>query len=409
MAALVVGGMVGGGIYVALGVVVDAAGTWAWLSFLIAGAIAALTAHSYGCLSNHFETGGGAFGFLEAMDHEEIAGSLSWVLLGAYTLTIALYGYAFGEYVAHALGLGSLATRLLTLAALGGLTAVNLGGLAKLTVIEVVIVSANLIALMILAVVGVADWSPSVLSVAADPKPIGAALMGSAAIFVSYEGFQLLTYEYDDLKQPKRYLTPVLVVGSIVVIGVYVAVALGATMILGADAVVEQASVALAVAADKQFGTTGLVVMTIAAAFATSAAINSTLFSAGKLAERVSSQGELPAAIDHTNSRDVPDRPILIIAGVAGLLAMMGSLSSLVEASSLAFLVAFVAVNVIAWREGAGHTLVCVTALTLSALVGATLLYRLATQQLIPLVFALVFFALCFLGRPILLRHARTE
>ena len=43
-----VGGMVGGGIYVSLGVVIEAAGQWAWASFLVAGIAAWISATAYG-------------------------------------------------------------------------------------------------------------------------------------------------------------------------------------------------------------------------------------------------------------------------------------------------------------------------------------------------------------------------
>lgn len=58
--------VVGGGIYVAFGVVVEVAGRWAWLSFVIAGGMA--IASGYGTLSSHFDAGGGAFDFLEEID-----------------------------------------------------------------------------------------------------------------------------------------------------------------------------------------------------------------------------------------------------------------------------------------------------------------------------------------------------
>ncbi|MEJ2547968.1 MAG: amino acid permease, partial [Gemmatimonadota bacterium] len=45
--AMAVGGMIGGGIFSVLGVVVSIAGPWAWLSFVIAGAIAFCTGLSY--------------------------------------------------------------------------------------------------------------------------------------------------------------------------------------------------------------------------------------------------------------------------------------------------------------------------------------------------------------------------
>ena len=55
--AMAVGGMVGGGIFAVLGVVVSVAGSWGWLSFIIGGLIALATAYSYSHLSVTFENG----------------------------------------------------------------------------------------------------------------------------------------------------------------------------------------------------------------------------------------------------------------------------------------------------------------------------------------------------------------
>ena len=110
---LVAGGMVGGGIYTALGVVVALAGQWAWLSFLIAGFVALPSAVSYCRLTNHFGRSGGAFEFLEELERKGMAGSLSWLLLIGYVLTIALYAFAFGHYVAFAFHGGAMSTRVI--------------------------------------------------------------------------------------------------------------------------------------------------------------------------------------------------------------------------------------------------------------------------------------------------------
>lgn len=88
--SMAVGGMVGGGIFAVLGVVMDRAGRWAWLSFLIGGVIALATAYSYAELSVRFGESGGAFLFLREIHHEGIAGSLSWVLIVGYVLTSAV-------------------------------------------------------------------------------------------------------------------------------------------------------------------------------------------------------------------------------------------------------------------------------------------------------------------------------
>ena len=77
------------------------------------------------------------------------------------------------------------------------------------------------------------------LSGAFDAPVLRAALVGAAAIFVSYEGFQLLTYEYDEIRDAKRVFTPILASSAIFVVLVYIAVTLGGTMLAGALTVVE--------------------------------------------------------------------------------------------------------------------------------------------------------------------------
>ncbi|WVM93283.1 hypothetical protein ULG90_04500 [Halopseudomonas pachastrellae] len=57
---MAVGGMIGGGIFSTLGVVVGIAGSLAWLSFVAAGLIALAAGYSYVKLAAHYNRGGGA-------------------------------------------------------------------------------------------------------------------------------------------------------------------------------------------------------------------------------------------------------------------------------------------------------------------------------------------------------------
>ncbi|QBZ83090.1 Inner membrane transport protein YbaT [Hydrogenovibrio crunogenus] len=75
--SMAVGGMIGGGIFSTLGVVVAIAGAWAWLSFLAAGLIALAAGYSYVKLATFYDEGGGAFTFLRKVDAEGFAGSLA--------------------------------------------------------------------------------------------------------------------------------------------------------------------------------------------------------------------------------------------------------------------------------------------------------------------------------------------
>lgn len=267
--AMAVGGMVGGGIFAVLGVVVSVAGSWAWLSFIIGGLIALATAYSYSRLSVTFEKGGGAFTFLREIHREGLAGSLSWVLIIGYVLTISVYATTFGHYLAHVLQTGGWFVTASALTVISALAWVNLRGVSDASTLEVFTVWAKLIILVGLAIFGLARWAPEQLSAGVRPAGWDGAVIGAASVFMAYEGFQLLTYDYSDIREPDRILPAASLTAVLAVMVTYVVVALGATMLVGAQAIVEHEEVALSIAGQEALGTAGLVLVTVAAAFST--------------------------------------------------------------------------------------------------------------------------------------------
>lgn len=389
---LAAGGMVGGGIYVALGVVIGASGQWAWLSFLIAGLFALCSAVSYAALTTHFNSQGGAFDFFEEEKHKHRGGTLAWLLIIGYILTISVYAYAFGNYIAYAFQFNEMITRLLSLSVISALITLNLLGVSKIKVVEIVIVTLNLLILLALAFTGLLNWDGAQLSAGIEAKPISHALIGAAVIFMSYEGFQLLTYDYDDMEKPQKWFLPILTSATVIVILIYIAVCLGATMISGAGEITSGKSVALSIVAQEKAGIAGLIALTLAAAFATSAAINSTLYSTAKLTQKVANENELPNWFGHTNANGMPDRTIILIGALAATFSMFGSLSSLVEAASLIFLITFGFVNIIGFKElKALKKIVAAIGVILCIPILITLIYELWSQNLYAFIGLLIF------------------
>lgn len=349
--SMAVGGMVGGGIFSVLGVVVMLAGKWAWLSFVVAGLIALATGFSYVQLAKKFGEGGGAFTFLRKVNRKGFAGSLSWILIFGYILTISVYAFTFGHYVAHVFDFGPWMPRACALAIVILLTGVNLKGVGDAALLEIITVWGKLLILVGLAVFGIWTWHPEQLTSGIEAKGITGALIGAASVFMAYEGFQLLSYDYEDIRSPDKTLPKAVISAIIAVIIVYVIVALGATMLVGAGNIIEMKEVAIAIAGEQALGMWGLVLATIAAAFSTGSAINATLFATARLMHEVARDKELPPALCHRNENGVPDRPVLLIGGIGGVLAATGSLEMLVEAASLAFLFTFAAVNMVALRQ----------------------------------------------------------
>jgi len=407
--SMAVGGMVGGGIFSTLGVVVGIAGAWAWLSFAAAGLIALAAGYSYVKLATHYDEGGGAFTFLREINADGLAGSLSWVLIVGYVLTNAVYAFTFGQYLGHVVGLGPWFPRLAGIAIVALFIGLNLQGVGEAGGVEVFLVWFKLVVLVGLASWGLARWNPPMLSQGMPDAGIGAALFGAASVFMAYEGFQLLTYDYKDIETPQKTLPRAVLSAIVIVTVVYVVVALGTAMLIGADQVVRYKEVALAIAGRRALGTLGLIVVTIAASFSTGSAINATLFATARLANKVAEDGELPAAIDHKNVEGIPDRAVIMLGAAAAVLAAVGTLTTLVEAASLTFLFTFVVVCGLAFHQRAGIRILTGFGAIAAGIATVALIVRLILTDPLALLFLGLLVLIALFGRPMLLRHVRTE
>ena len=404
--SMAVGGMVGGGIFSVLGVVLGTAGGWAWLSFLLAGLIALATGHSYIALAARYGEGGGAFTFLRKIHRDGFAGGLSWILLMGYVLTISVYAFTFGHYLGTLLQGGGWLDRVASVGIVLVLTGVNLAGVGEASKVEIVTVWGKLAVLFGLAAAGLWHFYPEAVRYpSAQPGGIGGAVVGAAVIFMAYEGFQLLTYDYEDIRDPERTL-PMAVKSAIVsVIVVYILVTLGSVNLVGAGNLVQHKEVALAEAGQAVLGMAGRVIVSIAAAFSTASAINATLFATARLASTVAADGELPAFFSRKNSHGVPDRSVILLGLLGASLALVGNLEDLVESASLAFLFTFATVNVlsalktrkgnwISWAGAAG-----------AAAAGGMLLLRVLEHQPAALAGILFMVIMAVVVRPLMLKR----
>lgn len=407
--SMAVGGMVGGGIFSVLGIIIGIAGQWAWLSFLIAGLIALISAYSYSQLSIKYKKSGGAFAFLNEINHQGIAGSLSWILIIGYILTISVYAFTFGHYVAHVFNFGSWFPRVLSFSIIAILALVNLRGVSDSSKVEIFTVWVKLFILLGLSIVGIIHWNPEQLTQGIEPKSWDAAIIGAATIFIAFEGFQLLSYDYGDIKNPEKTLPKATISAVFAVICIYILVALGATMLVGAETLIQEKEVALSIAGRQAFGITGLILVTIAAAFSTASAINATLFSTSRLMETVAKKKDLPNIFIKENEARIPYYAILIIAGFSAILATIGSLSTLVDAASLIFLITFAIVNYISFQQKMKYkwlsligAIACLVAILLSS-------YNQFQKNPILLMIIVVLIALALIGRPFILKRIRDK
>lgn len=349
--AMAVGGMIGGGIYTLAGVIVGIAGPWAWLSILLGALIALATVHSYAQLSLATRSSGIPLTIILREGRRSLAGALAWALVGVYILSLAVYTYTAGHYFGNALGAGSMVIVAIEAALLCVLVALNLLHVEHPAHVQIAAVWAELAILATLAGIGFWRWNPVNLGTGVPAGSVLGVLIATGSTFIAFEGFEMLTYDIRELRHPRPIMRKWLPAAVLAVAAAYIVVTLGAASLVGAHTLVARQDAALAVAGRAAAGTTGMVVVTIAACASATSAINATLFSAARLARSAGEHGLLPRWYARPNRYDAPAWSIIVIASGALAIAAALRLSQLVSLASFAFLGLFGLVNVLAFRQ----------------------------------------------------------
>lgn len=346
--AMAVGGMIGGGIFSVLGTTIAIAGHLAFACFAVGGIIALLTAHSYVKLTLRSGKSGGPFLYLREAGFPETGAFTSWLLILGYMIALAVYAFTFGHYTASVFGVSEGFARLFALVILAIFLYINVRGVAASALTEDAVVFIKLLILVAIAGIGISHFSSARLTPLTS-NGIGSIFLGATSIFVAYEGFELLSYDYDDIEKPRKTVPRALYAAVLIVIAVYIIVALGSQMLVSSSVIVGQKEVAFAAVGSAALGPVGRWIATLAALLATSSAINATLFSSARQIHDVAIAGELPAQLSK-DTRGLPVSAMALLTLCGGVFALLPNVLTLLTFGSFVFLCVFGLVNYLAFR-----------------------------------------------------------
>jgi amino acid transporter len=352
--AMGVGGMVSGGIYAVLGVAMAQAGDAVALSYLVAGVVTLLTAYSYLKLTLHFGEHGGVFSFVEhVVDNPTVIAYVGWILVVGYVGVMAMYAFAFGAYTLTAaraifgVALPQYLRPVFSILIVGSFVGLNLTGVHETGLFEDVAVYVKIVILLSLAALGIGFAEGGVTMIDVFDEGIINPITGFAIIFVSYEGFQLLVYDYEDIENVERVLPLGMYISIAIAILIYVSVSYMATLHLTPEQLVAHEEVALAEAVSHipVLGGAGFALVILSALKSTSSGINATLFGTARLVHEISTEGALPRAFSFRNREGIPVYALLAMGGLTAAFAALGSLKQITEFGSVAFLLSFAVTN----------------------------------------------------------------
>ena len=344
-----IGGIVGGGIFATIGLAAAEAGGAAWISFMVGGAVALITAYSYARLSLALPSKGGTVRFLDrAFGSGVLAGGTSTMLVLSYVVILALYASAFASYAVTLLPAEArdVAVPPLEIGVIVILAGVNLVGPGIVSKTEGVFNVGKLAILGLFVVAGFVGggiaWEHVGPATWKGPMPIIAAGM---LVFLSYEGFELIANASDRIREPRRTL-PIAFFGSVAAAMVlYLLIVIVTLGYLPLSTIVTSQASVLATAADAVMGPAGGTILAIGALLATASAINADYFGASKLPVMLAEQDEAPEVAGREVWGRHPVGLLAIMVLAVGCAAFL-DLHALSAAASAGFLAVFLMVNV---------------------------------------------------------------
>jgi amino acid transporter len=335
-----VGAMVGAGIFSLLGTTAEVAGSAVWVSFALAGGIAALQGYSFAKLGARYPTAGGLLEYVNkgyGLGH--VATIVAWLTYAANIIVTAMVAVSFGSYASDAVAGGDpAAVKAFAVALVVVMTGLNVAGSTLVAKVQSLIVFVVVGILAFFAIVTISNAQPSLLAPSTYPG-IRDIVSGVALTFFAFLGFGVVTFTAKDLKDPSRQLPRAMTIAIGLATVIYIAVSLGVFGTLSVDQVIAAGPTAIAVAAQPVLGDLGYWLMLITALFATSGATNAGLYPAAGLTEHLSATGQWPTGMGGR----VGPIPVglLVVAVAVSAMVLFFDLSAIASIGSAVALIIF--------------------------------------------------------------------
>lgn len=287
--AIIVGIVIGAGIFKAPSLVANFAGSEVWMFavWIAGGIISLIGALCYAELATAYPNAGGDYHFLRRAYGRSVSFLFAWARFSVITTgSIALLGFVFGDYTAQLLPLGTAYDAAIYAAlAIAVLTWVNVRGIRAgaatqtwLTVLEVSGLVLIIFAGLFLVTNGnsapVAAASASTTSSATGIPP----MIGLAMVFVllSFGGWNEAAYISAELKDEKRNMVKALIWSIVLITALYLLVVWAYWHGLGLQGMAKSKAVA-ADLLNVAFGPVGEKLMSVMVAVAALTSINATM------------------------------------------------------------------------------------------------------------------------------------
>jgi len=338
--AIIVGIVIGAGIFKAPSLVASFAGSEVWMfgAWIAGGLVSLIGALCYAELATAYPHAGGDYHFLSRAYGRSVSFLFGWARFSVITTgSIALLGFVFGDYTAQVLPLGTGHDgALYAVAAIGALTWVNVRGMRTgattqtwLTVLEVSGLGLIIVAGLFLVTSG---GAPAAAGPAAASAPGGIPpMIGLAMVFVllAFGGWNEAAYISAEIRDEKRNMVRALVWSIVLITVLYLLVVWAYWHGLGMEGMAKSKAVA-ADLLQVAFGPTGEKLMSVMVAVAALTSINATMIVGARTNYALGRDWPVFGRLGEWDARrDAPIVALYVQSAAALVLVLIGATATL--------------------------------------------------------------------------------
>lgn len=356
--AILVGAVIGSGIFMTPGTVAAAAGSFKpfMIAWILAGASGILCSLVYAELAPAMPKAGGPYIYITEAFGKGAGFVYGWSMtIGNYIPLVAMLATGFASNLAKLIpGLTPTGIKLVATTVILSLMLLNVCGTKLGSTVANIFTVGKLLALLLVIIGGFFFLSPenfTSTTAAVQSTSWNGVLSAAFPAFLAFGGYYQLAYMGADIKDPKRTLPIAMIVGMVIVIAINILISIscvgtvGFAKLAGSETPVIDAGTAI-------FGAAGTVIVTIGACVAIFGALNGGIMSYPRVSYSMSQNGLMFQSFGKLHRKyNTPYIPTLFICLVAIIFVWTGSFSTLL------------AINVFA-----GRILECVVCLSLLVL-----------------------------------------
>jgi len=295
--AIVVGMIIGSGIFLKPGIVLQSAGSpsMSILAWVAGGIITLASALTIAEIASAIPKTGGLYTYLGELYGDVFGFLLGWVqTIISYPASVAALAIAFATYSNFFIPMNDIQQKLLAISALTFIMLMNIIATKFGGIIQTVATVGKLIPIVAIIAIGLfstsASESVSSINAVATNTGFGAAILGT---LWAYDGWISVTNMAGELKNPTKDLPKVISIGVMFVILVYVLFNIAIFKVLPIENIISSKTPA-ADAAVTLFGNSGGAFITAGIMVSVFGALNGYLMTGARIPMAMSEKGQLP-------------------------------------------------------------------------------------------------------------------